>query len=481
VRGTGGTYAVSAWPAPAISDQADPIRKVAFQLGVCLLFLRVSNLHQVLVFLTGVNLRLLYVVGLPALLGVLVGGGVKRAFRGRPTYYWAGFSVWMTLAVPFSIYIRGSLNCLEDFLRTDLIMLFAIAGLATNWRECKQVMQAIGWGAVVNVSTASLFFKSYGDVEYGARFGLEFGSIANPNDFAAVVLFSLPFLLWFALSWKFLPFRLAALAGVAFGIYLILATASRGAALGLIAATGLFVWRGTAKQRIAMVMAVPILVGVLIVKLPKSALDRITSLADSVSTGDIEKEQRGYLLRKSIEYTFQFPIFGVGPGEFSWYEGTHNVIGGTTHGSWHGAHNTFTEVSSECGIPGALFFFAAIVSTYRLLKQTYRRARDRADCQDIKTATLCVLVSMAGFCTAVFFLNFAYLFYLPALSGLAISVNHAAEVEFESRAQASPARSSANDASSPPGSCPHTADRYPRKAGNDAPKPIARPAPTFRS
>jgi O-antigen ligase len=157
----------------------------------------------------------------------------------------------------------------------------------------------------------------------------------------------------------------------------------------------------------------------------------------SFSSGDegaVESsEARKYLFRKSVEYTLTHPIFGVGPGQFSNYEGQHNIVVGTTHGYWHETHNMFTQVSSECGIPAFFFFTAGLVSTWRMLSGTYRKARERADCADIQTAVLCVMIGMAGFCVAATFLNFAYFFYQPALGGLAIAISSAAGQECEGR------------------------------------------------
>jgi hypothetical protein len=43
------------------------------------------------------------------------------------------------------------------------------------------------------------------------------------------------------------------------------------------------------------------------------------------------------------------------------------------------------------------------------------------------------MLAMAVFCTAIAFLNFAYYFYLPTMTSLAIAVYRAAQDEFASR------------------------------------------------
>ena len=105
-------------------------------------------------------------------------------------------------------------------------------------------------------------------------------------------------------------------------------------------------------------------------------------------------------------------------------------------GEWQDAHDIFLEASSECGIPGLIFLTAGFVSTWRRLNATHRKARARADCQDIRGAVFCVMVGTGGFLVAASFLNFAYLFYAPAMGALAIAISTAAGREFEIRGAA---------------------------------------------
>ena len=238
----GGRQAEVGSPQPSQEIYAfSPIRIVAFALGVALAFLRVSMFHQTAVYLTGVNLHLLYVVGIPALAGVVLAGGIQSAFRGRPAIYWVGFASWMILAVPFSSWRGGSTTLLLGYLRADLIMLFVIGGLVVTWRECKVMMSAIALGAAAAVLCARVFTQ---EGSAGYRTGIEFGTVSNPNDFAGHLLFALPFLLWVVFASRAIVLRGAALAVVGYGIYAILGTASRGALLGLIGAVLFFCGAG---------------------------------------------------------------------------------------------------------------------------------------------------------------------------------------------------------------------------------------------
>jgi O-antigen ligase len=144
---------------------------------------------------------------------------------------------------------------------------------------------------------------------------------------------------------------------------------------------------------------------------------------------------RRYLLEKSIVYTFQHPLFGVGLKQFGSFEGQHNQIVGT-HGYWYEAHNTYTQVSSESGMPALALFIAGIVSTFRLMNRVYRQASRRPECEDIRLAAFCIILAMTTYCTAITFVNFAYYFYMPMISSLVIAVSRAAQDEFASRSPA---------------------------------------------
>jgi O-antigen ligase len=412
-------------------EAPDPGRSLAFALALALVFLRFSMLHQIQMYLLPVNLRLLYVVGIPAILGMLLAGGLRRSFQGRTAVYWVAFVAWMALAAPFSIWKGHSVSVWLEYVRTNLPMLFVIAGLAVTWRQCRMVMYAIAWGGAVNLLSARLFRSA----EYGGRMSLDVGTTSDPNDYAAHLLLVLPFLLWVVLSARPVILRVMAALGIGYGLYLVLGTASRGALVGLSAEVLFFLIRGTARQRIALLALAPIGAAILLVVVPQSALTRIRSFTDGGPSEEAlqSTESREYLLRKSVAYTFQHPILGVGPGEFAEYEGRENRLPGMTHGYWHETHNTYTQISSECGIPALLFFLAGIGSTFALFHATYRQARKRPDCRDIRTAVFCITLGYAGFCVAIAFLNFGYFFYFPAMGGLAIAVRAAARREIQTR------------------------------------------------
>jgi O-antigen ligase len=316
-------------------------------------------------------------------------------------------------------------------------MLFLLAGLPVDWRECRQMMYAIALSGFVNIAVWHWFIK----ISEG-RLYLEFGSIANANDFAAHLLVVLPFLLFIVLagprSWFV---KVAALALIVVGIGLAMSTGSRGGLLALLAGCGFLLLKSPGRVRIVFAVIAPLIAMLAIRMMPEYALQRQATLFteqdpanEQLSEAAGSAQARLRLLKTSVQSTLEHPIVGVGPGQFLDYEGFKSVQSGR-RGAWQVAHNSYTQVSSEAGLPALFFLLAALVSTYLLLSKTYRQARTKKERRPIAMAALCILLSLVGFCVSILFLSLIYKYYLPVLSGLAISLASAAEREFAAAPQ----------------------------------------------
>jgi O-antigen ligase len=101
-------------------------------------------------------------------------------------------------------------------------------------------------------------------------------------------------------------------------------------------------------------------------------------------------DARIQLLRKSVKYTFQHPLFGVGPGMFVVAEDEDAKAAGFRHGNWQGTHNSYTEVSSELGIPAFIFYLLVIFLSLKTTSRIYRKTRDDPRVQDIANIAICL-------------------------------------------------------------------------------------------
>jgi O-antigen ligase len=399
-------------------------QSIYFTFALILIFLRFSLLHETIAFLTGLNTYLLYIFGPVALFGVIVSNGLKRAYREWPGWLWLAFAVWLLLAIPFSSWKGGSLALVMAYIRTNFIMFLVTAGLATRWTHCKSMLYAIAMGAIVNLGTAKFFIKA----SSGDRLTLQgVGLISNPNDLAAHLLFVLPFLLFIVLKPRIhLAFRFLFGAAIVVGVFQILRTGSRGAFIALAFTLMFILVQGPRALKFAVATAVPVVLVILILMLPSSTWQRLTSFSsdDSSSREAVESsEARKYLLKQSLIYTFQHPIFGIGPGQFMTYEGQEKKEQGL-RGAWHETHNSYTAISSECGIPALLLYLAAVISTFRLLGSIRKKAKTYGQ-TEIIAAAFCLKVALFAYSIVTLFVNFGYLFYLPATSGLVVAMWYA--------------------------------------------------------
>lgn len=407
---------------PALAaETADPMRRIALYFSVAFIFLRFSQLHEFLTYTLGFNTYILYFVGLPAIVFSVFGGALRRVFSSRLAWMWTGLVLWMALSVPFSFWRGESIVLLSKYIRTEIPCLFLIGGLCMTWADIQKFLYAIMFAGALNI----LLFRQFTS-DIGGRMFLEYGTMANANDLAAHLILVIPFLL-LGVLWpkRNIVIRITLVALIFYAIYTVLGTGSRGALVALLA-TGLYaVAMGTVAVRIAALLITPIVVVLLAAFLPSVTKERLMTVfteQDSVSgEANESRSKRTYLLMQSLKLTAQNPLFGVGMGQFMNYEGFQAKESGI-RGAWQVSHNSYTQVSSELGLPGMFFFLAAIVGTYIVLAHNRRQVRGQPGAAQIELTIFCTALSLIGFCVAIFFLTLAYRFYLPTMSGLVIAI-----------------------------------------------------------
>ena len=416
--------------APAMEEGASPFQSLACYAAFCMIVVRCGVLPEISVNLLHVNTYLLYIVGPPAILGCLLTGGLGRAFRSSPVRLFLGFFLCMLLATPGSSWPGASASKDLDYLRADLICMFVVAGLIVTWKQVLGAMKAMALSGFIILMVARVFAKPDDNGRLYLDLGFD-GVISNSNDLAAHVILLLPYILFSALKPRRNNLlRVLVLGCVCYGCWVILGTSSRGTMLGLVAISLFLFFRASGTQRIAVIGLVPVLALGLVAVLPKSNLVRLSTVFGGrvEQTGDDEASEsmdsRQYLVMQSIKLTFQHPIFGIGPSQFANVEGKQAKARGE-NGNWHETHNTYTQVSSECGIPALLLFLAAFASVFSKVNQTYKSARNAGN-NEVAQVCLWYLASVIGYMVSIMFLACAYRFTLPLLIGLGVAINFGA-------------------------------------------------------
>lgn len=396
-------------------------------------FMRFSMLHELAASKLGIP-YIIATLAVPSILFMVLSGGIQRTLKYRASRLWLALVFWMILAVPFSVWKGGSFAVVSGYARNSFILLFLTAGLIMTWKECRGMLYALAFGSAANVLTGQFVGKE----QFGRLFlGLQGASIGNANDLAAHLLLGLTFVLYvFWTSGKNIFLRLGALYILGLGLYQIASTASRGALVAFLAAALFSLIRATVSVRLATLIAAPALVVVFTMVLPRETLIRYATIFDEKAnlqdTGARDSTNaRTSTYKDSLLFSLQNPLFGVGPGEFSDYEANDAKEAGR-RATWAIPHNAYAQIASETGLPTVILLVWALVISFRMLMRTNQQAK-KGHFRDIEMGSFFMMVGMVGFCTAAFFLPLAYRFYLPAISGLAITISAAAEREFKKR------------------------------------------------
>ncbi len=410
-------------------------RTLAFKAGLGMLFVRFAGLPELLAALLHVNTYLLYLVGPPSILGACVTGGIGRTLRNRAGKMWLGFVVCMVLALPFSSWVGGSVGFVKSYALISFPLLFVVGGLTITWSNVRATFATIGAAGVFFVGTATMLARN--DAEGRLTMTDTTLTIGNSNDLASHLILVLPFILFLGLN-KRIPavLRFLLLLPAAYAIKIILGTASRGAVVAMAVAFVFALLRASAKHRIVALGAAGVLAVATPLMISGNALERLATLfgkESASSNAELQQEAREsqqarrYLLMQSLRFSMEYPVFGVGQGQFSNFVGKTAKAEGV-RGQWNETHNSFTQVSSELGLPAVTFFILGIGFAFTTVSKTYRKAR-RAGYTEIANTCFCYLLAMVAYIVTIVFLANAYRFYLPAMLGLAIAIKAAAERE----------------------------------------------------
>jgi hypothetical protein len=357
------------------------------------------------------------------------------AFRGlhRPMgRWWAAFLVWLLLAFPFSVWKGGSAALLWNYVPRNYLTFFYICAFATSLRRCRALMYVNAAGAVILLLTC-LKFGTAGSAE-GGRFEIpESLFYGNANDLGLALLLGVTSFL-FLVYQPGIKKRILGLAGILFSVMYVLKTGSRGCMLAAIAMFVLIFLFSTNKVTTA-IFAVPV-IGLSLLLLPSATVHRLLlfginsseleaySASDSAAIGS--QVQRQELFKKSLYYTVAHPLLGVGPDQFAVAVAGDSAKQGV-HSPWLGTHNSYTQVSSECGIPAVICYCAVLVLSFKSNWRLYRECRDNPVLKDVANLSFCLLAGTLVYAVSTFFFHIAYGGALPGLAGFSLALQLAAE------------------------------------------------------
>lgn len=427
------------WHAPARPQPSpSPIATAGFIVFCIYLLSGFANDWSLHLFGLKAYLSTVTLVLLP--LAWFLSGNALRGFQTRAGRYWAAFLLWMLIAAPLSVWKGGSAHMILNYVPRAYFCFFYTCSFVTSPRRCRQLMYVQVASAVALLISCAAFGSPGGDIAGdpgNARFRIP-GSLfyANSNDLALALLIGITSFLFLLTRPKIVP-RLAGAAGILAAAFYAVQTGSRGSVIAAASLLAVLLWVSRAKWKVlALGFAALAVVGIATVAgAPSSTLHRFSLLlgdpaAATETQADLaslaSEQQREHLFATSLRYTLAHPVFGVGPDQFA-AAVEQDADRSGRHIPWLGTHNSYTQVSSECGIPALLFYAAVIVYCLRANYRLTMRTRGRPSQCEISALSRCLLAGTCVYAVSAFFFHMAYSAHLPMLAGFTAALQLASK------------------------------------------------------
>ncbi len=367
----------------------------------------------------GIMLQPLLVVGM------IMTKSTKAVFQSDIGRAMTWFTGWILLCVPFAVWRGGAWDQFTLALQALALIFF----MASFVRTIEDTYRVIFTMALAEAAVGVLSLVIGGGREGSNRLGLGSGNdtLSDANFLALFLVIGLPLIVFSASRKRGLMKVILILS-----LFPLLAgaakTGSRSGLLTLAAATVFFLIFASAKERIVLIAGGIIFFVCAAVLLPPEIQQRFTTYFNASSGASQEAADsaatRKFLLERSLKLTFEHPVLGVGPGMFMEGEAKEAMAQGQ-RGVWHYTHNSYTELSSECGLIGLFIYCFAMWRSYRGLS----RIRDRYPAYMVRRAALFVQIAVLVAAIGAFFLSIAYGGIVYAIIGLSMAFQMAVKRE----------------------------------------------------
>lgn len=317
------------------------------------------------------------------------------------------------LCIPFAFWKGGAFQQVFMDFDKSVIMTVMISIAVTSVRRLRRLLFIQASAVSIMAVTGCIFYRGMTRLQLGS------GLYGNANDFAIMIALTWPICMAFLLSTTN-PFKKALWAVGLIGMpYAVVLTYSRSGFLAITVAILFSFWEfGVKGKRSYLLVSAGVLAVLLLpVLIPSHYATRLEGIfnpsIDYMDRGSYAARQE--LLKESIKLTLTHPLFGVGPGQFA-----------AATRSWHLTHNTYTQLSSEAGIPALILFILILRQVFRNLRDITKTERFRTD-PEIRIFTGALRASFAGYLLGAFFASYGYELFIYALIAFTGVLNRAAQ------------------------------------------------------
>jgi len=329
----------------------------------------------------------------------------------------------MCASVPFALYPGLAFRFVtQDYIPNFVVMVLIAASIrGTIDAERFAFVQVLGCAMFCVIVITR--FKVGADGRLGDL------AYYDANDFAMLIVCTLPLAVFFARRPGKWHYRLLAIGAILLFMVGVVRSGSRGGFLGLIAVAGtlLLTFRAVSKKlRIGVVIA-------LFALLASTATDTYWGFIQTLAHPESDynwagksKEGRVEIWKRGLGYMAKRPLLGVGPQNFPQAEGQlseqaqYAKTMGRGQFKWSAAHNSFVQIGAELGIFGLIALLTLLYKTFKTLNPITRAKGPPGD----QAAALAQVLraTMVGYIVTAFFLSQAYAAYLYITLGIVMGL-----------------------------------------------------------
>jgi O-antigen ligase len=338
---------------------------------------------------------------------------------------------WYIAGIPFAIWRGGSLQVLTDWWLRTLFAFFLLTQTLVTLERIRKLLWAIIISELVVAGFSIVFSSSVlwvGDRMFGVNLG-----ILSWNFLGIAVAVTIPYIAAMFISCRSFLKRILLLAAAGSMVWMLVLTASRSGFLDVLLSVGLtslLVLRGSSRGRTVGFVIAPLLV-VALGFAPGAFWQRIGTMwntsedggaSQTVAAAEMSQEDHEAVLIHSIQYTLERPIFGLGLGNFPLARGTE--LGRPD--AWMGTHNTFTQISSEAGVPALVLFIALLATASRNMKRVGTASPNGPERTELSLMARATLASLLSLAFAICFAHIGYEYFLFYPVAIAIGIQQSA-------------------------------------------------------
>jgi O-antigen ligase len=337
------------------------------------------------------SIPLAKVTGILAIVALIVAINKARRRFPREIIYLLLLFGQLCLTVPLSrVWRGGAFATVLEFSKVVAIVLVMMLCVITLKRL--RLLLFVQAASVAVVAVVSVWkFRSLG----GRLEGALGGNYGNSNDLALCIVLSLPLCLVFLFHSPSNLRKVVWATAMMIMTYAVFLTSSRSGLISLIVVTAMSVWEFAIRGRRPYLVGLVAIAGLSFwVYASHGVMSRWNSKDESATESAQERRE---LLIKSLSVTAEHPLFGVGPGNFS-------IISG----HWLVTHNSYTQMSSEGGIPALLLYLSILWRGFANVLSIKRMNRCR---REVRMFAGGLHASLAGFVIGSFFASEAYQYF----------------------------------------------------------------------